>query len=99
MSFDVSRHVLPLDRRNIAIDARGVGTSWTQGGTTFALSGTAAAGSSITTTIVNSGTLARLVLATGTTPGTLTLSDGSTSLDLTVRHLARWPVKGWFAGL
>jgi hypothetical protein len=97
MSFIASRHIVPLNREKVAIDLNGVGTAWT-GSTTFTLSGAAAAGSSITTKIVNSGTNARLVLTVGGTAGTLTIGDGSSTLNLTAKTLARWPSKAWVPG-
>lgn len=99
MSITADHQTLPLDRRNIAVDVRGTGTAWTQGGTTFSLSGTAATGSSITQTIVNSGTLARLVLTTGTTLGDIAISDGTNSITLAVKAIPGWPVKRWFPGM
>jgi hypothetical protein len=93
------RHVVPLGRRNVTVDLTATGTSWTQGGTTFTLSGAAATGSSVTTKIVNGPGAARLVLTIGTTAGTLTVSDGTNSIDLTAKRLARWPAKGYIPGM
>ncbi len=73
----------------------GFGTTWT-GGTTFTLSGVA--GVTKVSQTVSSGTVARVVIKTGSTTGTLTISDGTYPATVSV---AKRPSSRmhWFPGL
>lgn len=95
-SLEALRTFLPADRpAGVIVDLVGNGTSWTAG-TTFTLSGVS--GCSILTKIVHSGTSARLVVASGSATGTLTISDGTESTTIPVQQS---PItrRRWFAGL
>jgi hypothetical protein len=96
-SFLADHSEIPANRpEGIAIDLRGTGTSWTDA-TPFAVSDVA--GCSILDppgAIVTSGTLARLVIATGAATGTLHVTDGDTTVNVAVKAYRR---RRWFAGL
>lgn len=89
-SFIADHSEIPAGRpAGIAIDLRGTGTAWT-GSTPFAVSNVA--GCSILTPpgpIVTSGTLARLKIATGSTTGTLHVTDGTTTVNVAVKEYRR----------
>ncbi len=69
---------------------------WVQGTTTFTISGVS--GVTLITSIVDATGLAKLVVTTGGTAGTLTVSDGTNSGTTSVAPVA--PTRRrWFPGL
>lgn len=95
-SFAIQRSFIPANRpEGIAVDLIGSGTAWTTG-TTASLSGVS--GCSILTTIVNSTDWIRIVIATGTSIGTLTVTVGGLTSTVAVTLIS--PFRGkWFPGL
>jgi hypothetical protein len=98
MSFTILRKSLPAKRpKGTAVNLVGTGTAWTAG-TTFTLSGPPATGSSILTKVVQpDGLHARLAVATGSTTGTLTINDGTTTASVQVKLTT--PGRHWFPAL
>lgn len=73
------------------------GAGWTQGGTTFTLSGVAGVVKGVT--IVNSTSLAIVAItSTGAAVGTVTVSDGTNTGTFVVKARAHGRLR-WFAGL
>ena len=103
-SFIADHSEIPANRPGgVAVDLRGVSTGWTSG-TTFTLSGTAAAGSSILTKIFTDATHYRLVIQTvDPNPPSLVLSlaitDSNGVAITTPIMVKRYRRPRWFAGL
>jgi hypothetical protein len=93
-SLAILRHAIPTKRPyGIACDLAGTGTSWS-GSTAWSVSGVS--GCSIVTHIVTTATVARLVIATGSATGTLTVSDGTHTATVQVWDAALQFSKRWF---
>jgi len=81
---------IPARSKRQGVNLALAGAGWS-GATSFTLAGVA--GCSITTTIVNTSGTARIVVKTGSSLGTLTISDGTNSGTTTVATLTA--VRGW----